>query len=203
MGPLVAIIPVKGLARAKTRLAGMLSLDARAALMRNTLERAVRALQTSEAVARIVIVTRDPVVADWAKEWGVDVLRERQSGLNGALREARDTLNGAGAMLIVPGDIGLLAGNDVAAIIALAGRPPAVVIAPDRHERGTNALLLAPPDAMDVAFGPGSARRHAALAQAAGIEPAWYRSGSIGLDVDDADDLALYAGLRLDLHGPG
>ena len=88
----------------------------------------------------------------------------------------------------------LLAGNDVAAIIALAERPPAIVIAPDRHERGTNALLLAPPDAIDVAFGPGSARRHAALARAAGIEPAWYRSKSIGLDVDDAEDLALYAG---------
>lgn len=195
MGPLVAVIPVKRLARAKTRLAGMLSPEARAALMRDTLERAVRALQTSEAVARIVIITRDPEVAALANVWGVDVLRERQSGLNGALREAREALSGAGALLIVPGDIGLLAGNDVAAMIALAERPPAVVIAPDRHERGTNALLLAPPDAIDVAFGPGSARRHAALARAAGIAPAWYRSPSIGLDVDDADDFALYAGV--------
>ncbi|MBK8834200.1 MAG: hypothetical protein IPO29_04875 [Anaerolineae bacterium] len=90
MGPLVAVIPVKHLARAKTRLAGTLSLDARAALMRDTLERAVRALQTSEAVARIIIITRDPVVAGWADTWGVDVLRERQAGLNGALREARE-----------------------------------------------------------------------------------------------------------------
>lgn len=197
MGPLVAVIPVKHLARAKTRLAGTLSLDTRAGLMRDTLERAVRALQTSEAVARIIIITRDPVVAGWAEVWGVDVLRERQAGLNGALREARDALAGAGALLIVPGDIGLLAGNDVAAIIALAERPPAVVIAPDRHERGTNALLLAPPDVIDVAFGPDSARRHAALARAAGVEPAWYRSPSIGLDVDDAEDLALYEGVSL------
>ena len=202
MGPLVAVIPVKRLARAKTRLAGTLSLDARAALMRDTLERAVRALQTSESVARIIIITRDPVVTGWANEWGVDVLRERQSGLNGALREAREALNGAGALLIIPGDIGLLAGNDVAAIIALAERPPAVVIAPDRHERGTNALLLAPPDAIDVAFGPGSARRHAALARAAGIEPAWYRSKSIGLDVDDAEDFALYEGQSVNGAAP-
>ena len=196
MGTLVAVIPVKRLTRAKTRLAGTLSLDARAALMRETLDRVVGALSGSDAITRVVIVTRDLEVAGWAQGWGIDVLRESRAGMNAALREAREALAGSAAMLIVSGDVARLTREDIASICALGERPPAVVIAPDRHGRGTNALLLAPPDCIDVAFGPGSARRHAALARAAGIEPAWYRSGTIGLDIDDADDLALYAGLR-------
>lgn len=192
MGSLVAVIPVKPLARAKTRLAGALSPDARSALMRESLRRAIGALRASDAVARVIVVTRDPTVAGWAREWGAEVLRERRTGLNAALRDARDAISGADAMLVISGDVALLEPADVAALAALAERPPAVVIAPDRHDRGTNALLLAPPDIIDVAFGLDSAARHAARARAAGVEPAMYRSDTIGLDLDDPEDLVLY-----------
>ncbi len=37
-----------------------------------------------------------------------------------------------------------------------------MTIVPDRHGTGTNALLLAPPQAIAPAFGPGSCERHAA-----------------------------------------
>ena len=48
-----------------------------------------------------------------------------------------------------------------------AGRP-LVVVVPDRHARGTNALLVSPPAAIEPAFGEGSLAAHMAAAVAAG-----------------------------------
>jgi len=40
-----------------------------------------------------------------------------------------------------------------------------VVLAPDRNNDGTNALLVNPPGFIPFAFGPGSFHRHAQLAE--------------------------------------
>ena len=63
-------------------------------------------------------------------------------------------------VLLVPGDTPLLDPAEVAALLAQRGH--AVAIVPDRHGTGTNALLLAPPDAIEPSFGPGSFERHVA-----------------------------------------
>ena len=64
------------------------------------------------------------------------------------------------------------------------------MIVPDRHGAGTNALLIAPPEAVEPAFGPGSFARHAALAHAAGARVRIGRLPSLELDVDTPGDLA-------------
>ena len=53
---------------------------------------------------------------------------------------------------------------------ARAHEPGRVTVVPDRHGTGTNALLLAPPDAIAPAFGPGSRERHAERAERAGLD---------------------------------
>ena len=67
---------------------------------------------------------------------------------------------------------------------------PDVVIVPDRHGTGTNALLLRPPTAIAPAFGPGSRERHQSAAEAAGVDHAVVRLPSLELDVDTPEDLA-------------
>ena len=64
-----------------------------------------------------------------------------------------------------------------------------MVIVPDRHGAGTNALLLSPPDVIEPSFGPGSFARHAARAHAAGTTVRVAEVRSLGLDVDTPDDL--------------
>ena len=64
------------------------------------------------------------------------------------------------------------------------------MLAPDRHGRGTNALLLDPPDVIDPAFGGDSRAGHAWLASSA--DAAFVEvPGVLGLDVDTPDDLLL------------
>ena len=185
------------LARAKTRLQAHLDVTERAQLIHDTLRHTVHALQVSGVVQRIVLVTRDAQVMTWAHAWKVDVIQETEqtAGLNGALREARQSLcTGAEALLILPGDMAWLEAEDVRAMVQLAASidGPLVLIAPDRHEQGTNALLLRPPGVIDFAFGPNSAQLHTTHAQSTGATLLWYRSSSISLDVDELSDLHLY-----------
>ena len=72
------------------------------------------------------------------------------------------------------------------AIEALGER--GVVVAPSR-DGGTGLLGLRPPDAIAPAFGIGSAARHRALGEAAGLEVAWLELPSLRDDVDEAGDL--------------
>jgi 2-phospho-L-lactate guanylyltransferase len=92
---------------------------------------------------------------------------------------------GATRALLVPGDCPLLSGEEVDALLDRHGGP-GVVVVPDRHRTGTNALLLAPPDAIRPAFGPGSFERHLALAPGAAVDEV----PGLLLDVDTQEDLA-------------
>ena len=96
---------------------------------------------------------------------------------------------GAERVLAVPGDCPALDPGEVGALLARE-RGPGVVIVPDRHGSGTNALLLAPPDAIAPSFGVGSFARHAARARAAGAAIRVARLPSLELDVDTPEDLA-------------
>jgi 2-phospho-L-lactate guanylyltransferase len=97
-------------------------------------------------------------------------------------------------VLLVPGDCPALDPAEVAELLTL---DDAVVVVPDRHGTGTNALLLHPPDAIAPAFGPGSRERHEGLAIAAGHRARIAELGSLGLDVDTDGDLqAMAAALR-------
>jgi 2-phospho-L-lactate guanylyltransferase len=189
---MIALVPVKALSRAKSRLAETLDPAARARLMHDTLRRTLQALKQVQAIRDVVVITRDDEVSRWAAEWGAQIVRERGEGLNESLREARTAFLDADALFVTPADLGWPAVEDIEAMIALAADGPSVVIAPDRHERGTNALLLRPPDVIDFCFGTDSAAQHAARADEKGITPLWYRSSSLSLDVDDPEDLALY-----------
>ncbi len=72
-----------------------------------------------------------------------------------------------------------------------SGRAPEVTIVPDRHDAGTNGLLLTPPDAIAPSFGPGSCERHRGLALAAGVACHVARPPSLLLDIDTGADLAV------------
>lgn len=192
-----ALIPVKSLIHGKSRLSATLDLEHRIQLTEDALRRLIHILQTDPEIAEIAVITRDPDVANWLADRPVRVLHETGSGLNAALTEARTALTGTRmqALLVLPADLIAITAQDVRAMIELARqRRRAVVIAPDRHGRGTNALLLKPAAAISFAFGADSYISHAAAAKAAGCVTVTYQSESIGLDLDFPEDYELYSG---------
>ncbi len=85
-----------------------------------------------------------------------------------------------------------------AELAGLLTGPSPVVIVPDRHGTGTNALVLSPPDAIAPSFGPGSFARHVAAAEQAGVPHSVEDVPGLALDVDTPADLAeLIAELEL------
>jgi 2-phospho-L-lactate guanylyltransferase len=102
---------------------------------------------------------------------------------------AAPAARGAERVLLVPGDCPGLDPAEVAALLARPAAAPEVVIVPDHHGSGTNALLIAPPDALAPAFGEGSFARHAARAAAAGARVTVAQAASLALDVDTPGDL--------------
>jgi 2-phospho-L-lactate guanylyltransferase len=190
----VAIIPVGTLEGAKSRLGAVLDAEERHALAAGFARRTIGAAVASAAVAEVIVVTPDDEVRAIALELGARPLRQRSSGLNDGLREARAEAlaAGAAAIVILPIDLPRIRADDIDAVLAPLARQdrPLVVVVPDRHGRGTNALVVAPPDAIDVRFGGDSRAAHGAAATEAGallVE----LGGPLQLDVDTADDLVL------------
>ena len=197
--PLWAVIPVKPFREAKSRLAAALSPDERANLSREFLIHTLDVLKQVPAVKRALVVSRDTAALQLARKQGAYTVTESGSPeLNLALARAADMCIsfGATAVLILPSDLPLLTPGDVAALIAAAGNETGVVIAPDRREQGTNALLARPPRAIPYAFGPGSLAMHVRLARERQMPVHLYRAEGLGLDVDRPEDLELYKASR-------
>jgi 2-phospho-L-lactate guanylyltransferase (CobY/MobA/RfbA family) len=66
-----------------------------------------------------------------------------------------------------------------------------VVIAPDRHEKGTNALLMSPAGLINYDFGEDSFQRHCDRTRKAGARLEIVNLPSFALDLDLPEDLAL------------
>ena len=191
---LVAIIPVGSLDGAKSRLGAVLDAEERLDLTIRLARRTISAAVAAERVDEVLVVTPDDAVRTLAVELGARPLRQRDSGLNqGILAGRAEALaSGADAIVILPIDLPDIDGSAIDAVAASlddAGRP-LVAVVPDRHGRGTNALLIAPPDAIGVCFGGDSAAAHEAAARAIGARLV-VLDGPLSLDLDTPDDLLL------------
>jgi 2-phospho-L-lactate/phosphoenolpyruvate guanylyltransferase len=192
----LALLPVKSFTHAKQRLRTGLHPDQRRALAEAMLRDVLSAL-TSTELDGVIVITAARTAREVALEHGADVLEDRERGHNAAARLGLETAleDGAERALLVPGDCPAVDPAEVDALLARRPSGAEVVIVPDRHGTGTNALLLAPPDALEPSFGPGSCRRHAEHARATGLTYEVQRLPSLALDIDTPEDLAELARL--------
>jgi 2-phospho-L-lactate/phosphoenolpyruvate guanylyltransferase len=187
-----AILPVKRFAIAKRRLEATMASEAREALSEAMLADVLSALDRSERVERVIAVTGEPRADRAARNHGAEVIDDcgHEGHSRAASRGVAHVLQRrATAAALLAGDCPLLDAHELDAALERLGKHR-VAIVPDRHDTGTNALLLAPPNAIEPAFGAGSRERHERLGRAAGCEVAIERLPSLALDVDTADDLA-------------
>jgi 2-phospho-L-lactate guanylyltransferase len=194
----IAILPIKGFATAKQRLSGMLGLGSRQALAQAMFSDVLAALLRVEGLEAVVVVTGDSVAEATAHSSRVAVIADRvEAGQSAAaelgLRHAR--AEGFERALLVPGDTPLLDPLEVEELLERCPEPPGVSLVPDRHGEGTNAVLMAPTDAIAPSFGPGSLSRHVDAARVAGVACRLEALESLTHDVDTPDDLAALAEL--------
>jgi 2-phospho-L-lactate guanylyltransferase len=189
-----AIVPVKPLRRGKSRLAGVLTQEERADLNRRLLVHTLDTLTAIPEIEHVLVVSRDPAALSLARDHGARTVQENGAPkLNVALARATIVAKNYATrgVLIVPADLPLLTPEDVKAMLARARKPPVVVVAPDRHRQGTNALLVCPVGLIEYDFGPGSFQRHCERAIQAGARLEVFDLPSLALDMDLPEDLEM------------
>ena len=189
-----AILPLKRFPAAKSRLHEAVGQPARRELAAAMAEDVMTALGEVATLEWIVVVTAEPRAAAPARRLGAMVVADLdESGQSAAVQRGIDHALALGAerVLCVPGDCPALDPADVASLLREAPEPAGreVIVVPDRHGTGTNALVLTPPGVMAPSFGPGSCERHLRLATAAGAATSLEHPPSLLLDIDTGADL--------------
>jgi 2-phospho-L-lactate guanylyltransferase len=185
----VAVVPVKALATAKSRL-GATSGDRRRALAGAFAADTVLALRGADAVRLVVVVCADPTLSAALAAADVQLLDEPvPGGLNRAAATGigwAASHHGDAGVLVVQSDLPALRPRDIDTVLHRAGAHPRTVVA-DRDGIGTTMLTGLPGDLPRPSFGAGSLARHlsdgAVLLDAADLERA-------GRDVDTAAHLS-------------
>src|SRR6266576_5912505 len=190
-----ALMPVKGFRNAKQRLSPVLSCAARELLAEVMFRDVLRQVRLARGLAGTFVVTGDDKVAALASAAGAEAIREKaENGETMAVDFARMELKGAGceSVLIIPGDMPLVRASDIEHVIAQVpqdARAPFALLVPSHDRLGTNALLLAPPDVIELRFGYDSFAFHMSRVAAQGLPVRFFENERIALDIDEPKDL--------------
>lgn len=204
---IAAIIPVGSLEAAKSRLGGALDAEERQDLAERFLSRTLAAALAVDRLADVLVVSPDRDVLRRAAELGARTLRQRTTGLNAGLVEAREDVvaGGADALVVLPIDLPFVTATAIAEVLARVDGDdarPRVVIVTDRHGHGTNVLALRPPRVIDFRFGPGSRQAHRDAAMVADAEFVEV-DGPLAFDLDTPADLVLVESIAAEGIGAG
>lgn len=185
-----ALVPVKALSEAKSRLATHLTRHQRENLVLDMLYHVLQVLQESRALDQVSVVSSDHHVLAQARYWGAQALLEAMPGHNAALHAAalHEQEMGASALLTIAADLPLLHPNDIRAMLTQSTAYP-VVLASSRDGIGTNAILTHPPLALPYLFGVNSLKHYRHAASQQHLNSTIYSSIGLGLDIDTIDDL--------------
>jgi 2-phospho-L-lactate/phosphoenolpyruvate guanylyltransferase len=203
------VVPVKPLAKAKSRLRGAADNGigeprAHARLAMALARDTIAAVRAAHRVRHLLVVSSDPVVAAELGVFGVEVEPDGPvPGLNlayergAAFLRRRDPAAAVGALqadlpALRPAELDAA----IAAALTLFGAGARRAFSPDAEGTGTTFLLAAPAAPLDPRFGAGSAQRHEDSG-AGRLHGEW---PGLRRDVDTADDLRAAADLGLGLH---
>jgi 2-phospho-L-lactate/phosphoenolpyruvate guanylyltransferase len=190
-----AIVPVKTLRRGKSRLAGVLTEDERKHLIQTLLTNTLRTLATVPDISQTLVVSSDSAALAMARDLGARTVQEDGTPeLNMALRRATVVAKvyATDGVLVLPADLPLLRAEDIRTILLHAYPPPVVIIVPDRHRDGTNALFTSPAGLIKYSYGPGSFKKHCDSAKEIGARLEICELPDVALDLDLPEDLELY-----------
>ncbi len=197
------VVPVKDARRGKSRLAGVLDDDARAALVRSMALDTLTAVRATRSVAGVVLVTPDAELVGAAAGLKVVVVDEPAAGAPAGVEPGLDAAVLAGAahartlapdapVAVVLGDLPRLGPADLEAALALAARHERAHV-PDAEGAGTTLLSAAPGCELRPRFGAGSSGRHTEEGHVRLDVPI---ASTLRHDVDEETDLSPGSRLR-------
>jgi len=185
-----ALIPVKSLSTAKSRLASSFTQQQRERLVLDMLHHVLCVLLDSELFEKVLVVSSDKQVLEKAYLWGAQAVVEEYHGHNQALHAAalRVMSEGVTTLLTISADLPLLTTQEIRCFYEKSLQHD-VVLAPSRDGTGTNAIMVHPPLAVPYVFGPGSLQSYIEVAMQKHLSFSKFHSIGLALDIDTIDDL--------------
>ncbi|MFD0317482.1 2-phospho-L-lactate guanylyltransferase [Streptomyces flavalbus] len=194
------VIPLKPLARAKSRLADTAADGVRPGLALAFAQDTVAAALAAAAVRDVAVVTDDALAGRELAALGARIVPDEPAGgLNAALAHAARVVRGPRAdraVAAVNADLPALRPAELARVLDAAATFPRAFL-PDAAEVGTTLLAAAPGQELRPAFGVDSRARHRASGAAELRLPG---VDSVRQDVDTGEDLRAALALGVGPH---
>ena len=189
-----ALVPLKDLVLAKSRLAGVLTRVERRLLAQAMAEDVLAVLSCHKNITRITLVSDDPGASMLAQKYGADCWAESSlgcRGLNPLIQCASERLLNTGGepLVVLHGDLPLLTGEDISLVVESQQALGGLIVGCDSKGVGTNLLAFNAASTPRFCFGADSCAAHIAGAKNAGVAVQVLQRTGIGLDVDEAPDL--------------
>jgi len=181
------VIPIRSFTFGKRRLAEALGTGARLALGAELAGRVVAAADPLP----VVVVSSAPEVRAWTAPRDIPVIDDPGSlDVAAEAGAAWHLARGACRVVVVHADLPLARGGSLRRFTTDGARP-IVTLVPSHRDEGTPvfSVPLPVPAGLRFAYGPGSFRRHARAARAAGLAVRVVRDPTLAFDLDVADDL--------------
>ncbi|MBI9049537.1 MAG: 2-phospho-L-lactate guanylyltransferase [Anaerolineaceae bacterium] len=187
-----AVIPVKPLKRLRSDHNNTLTDDEWSKLNTTMLESIIQAIRNVQGVEEILVVSKDTFLLSIARDRNVKTLHEGSgSDINTALKRAATvaSMYKSHSLLVLAADLPLITTDDVESFINISSMQPEMVIAPDRRNIGTNAILLNPLSTnYRFQFGGNSFDKHLSEAQRLQYHIAISDLKSLRIDIDSPED---------------
>jgi 2-phospho-L-lactate guanylyltransferase len=185
------LIPVKGLANAKQRLASLLDQPTRTKLAQAMLFDVLETLGTWVSRPEVSIVTNDPFAVELAGRFQFEIIADNANrGETDAIEMATRFCESRGvdSTLVIPADIPLIQASELEQILEAAPAGGTVLV-PATDGRGTNAAWRRPAGLFPLRFGNDSFKPHLAAARATQKPCVVLSLPGIALDIDNPSDL--------------
>ena len=192
MKKIAAVIPIKNLHFAKSRLSNILTPQQRKSLVLYLLNITIKTLKESQFISEIIIVSSDKAIQRFCVKNNLRFIRDSDNGVNNAVRLADRYCidNDIDANIIIPQDLPLLSVNEIDEICNISKKYiKCIIICPSKRFDGTNILFRKPPDVIKTFYDDNSYINHLKEALKFNIPIESLDLDKLKLDIDTKEDL--------------
>jgi 2-phospho-L-lactate/phosphoenolpyruvate guanylyltransferase len=189
---IAAVIPVKSLHSAKSRLSPFLTLQQRKNLALLLLNATIKTVKASRFVSDIIVVSSDNIIEYLSLKNSLKFIKDADSGVNNAviLADRYCIENEIDANIIIPNDIPFLSFRSIDQICIISEKySKCVIICPSKRFDGTNILFRKPPGVIKTFYDNDSYANHLNEAKKLNIPIELLDQANLRFDIDTKDDL--------------
>lgn len=160
---IAAVIPMKSLHSAKSRLSNILTAQQRKNLVMYLLDATIKELKKSNFISEIIIVSNDKALKQYSCINNLKFIKDSDEGVNQAviLADKYCIDNGINANIVIPQDLPFISAKEIDEICTISNKyHKCIIICPSKRFDGTNVLFRKPPDVIKTHYDNNSYMNH-------------------------------------------